>query len=106
MSVAGAEGLEGVTAADSSICTVDGLAGKLTYAGYSIKDLAEHSSFEETTYLLWHGELPTESQLEQIRADLAEAREVPDWIVQALSSIPGQNHPMTMLRTGVSLLGS
>ncbi len=106
MSVGSAEGLEGVIAADSSICTVDGLVGKLTYAGYSIKDLAEHSSFEETTFLLWHGKLPTKSELVQLKSDLAAAREVPDWIVGALSSIPGKNHPMTMLRTAVSLLGS
>ena len=106
MSVGSAEGLEGVIAADSSICTVDGLVGQLTYAGYSIKDLAEHSSFEETTFLLWHGELPTKSELKQLKADLAASRAVPDWIVGALSSIPGQNHPMTMLRTAVSLLGN
>lgn len=106
MPAGSAEGLEGVIAADSSICTVDGLVGRLTYGGYSIKDLAEHSSFEETTYLLWHGELPTKIQLKQFVADLAAARDVPDWIVEALRSIPGQNHPMTMLRTAVSLLGS
>ena len=59
-------GLEGVTAADSAICKIDGKVGELRYRGYLITELAEHTSFLETTLLLLNGELPTRAELEQI----------------------------------------
>ena len=70
-------GLKGVYFERSGVSDIDGRAGKLTYRGYSIHDLAENSSFEETAYLLIHGELPTEAQLDAFDADLRAARRLP-----------------------------
>ena len=64
------KGLEGVVAASSAICTVDGLKGVLIYRGYDIHDLAQNSTFEEVVHLLWHGELPTRAELEQLKREL------------------------------------
>ena len=67
-------GLEGVIAATTRLSHVDGERGELVIAGYPVGELAEHATFEETTWLLWHGELPSSAQLESFRADLAAAR--------------------------------
>jgi citrate synthase len=67
-------GLEGVIAATTRLSHVDGERGELVIAGYPVGELAEHATFEETTWLLWHGELPSSAQLESFRADLASAR--------------------------------
>ncbi|MGA9982546.1 MAG: citrate/2-methylcitrate synthase, partial [Acidobacteriaceae bacterium] len=64
------KGLEGVVAANSGICWIDGYAGVLAYRGIDIHELAEQSTFEETTYLLWHGHLPSRSQLEEFTGKL------------------------------------
>jgi len=74
-------GLEDVVAANSAICDIIGGEGKLTYRGIDIHELALHSSFEETTYLLWFGSLPAEASLRQFTADLAARRRLPDEII-------------------------
>ena len=96
--------LKGVVAAPTSICTVDGEAGRLIYRGYSIDDLAEGATFEEVVYLLWNGELPTRAQLEPFAQRLASSRAVPDVVFEHLRLIPAKSHPLAVLRTGVSLL--
>ena len=68
------EGLEGVVAARTGLSLIDGEKGRLSYRGYSIHELAEHSNFEEVVHLLWYGELPTRSQLDQTRKDLSSQR--------------------------------
>ncbi len=98
------KGLEGIVAANSSICWIDGEAGVLAYRGIDIHDLAQHSSFEETTYLLWHGKLPTEAELQKFGRSLAEARELPAPILEMMKSFPRSATPMEVLRTTVSAL--
>ncbi|HEX4841870.1 MAG TPA: citrate/2-methylcitrate synthase, partial [bacterium] len=67
-------GLKDVIAVNSSICTVDGEAGRLIYRGYDIRDLARQATYEEIVHLLWNGELPTRTQLESITRQLAANR--------------------------------
>jgi len=98
------KGLEGVVATTSGICWIDGDAGVLSYRGIDIHTLAERSTFEETTYLLWFGTLPTEKQLAAFSAELAEAREMPAPVIEFLRSVPKNATPMEVLRTAVSLL--
>lgn len=98
------KGLEGIIATKSSICWIDGEAGVLAYRGIDIHDLANHSNFEETTYLLWFGVLPTESQLADFRRELASARALNWRIYDFLRSVPYESTPMEVLRTAVSLL--
>ena len=76
------KGLEGVVAANSGICWIDGYAGVLAYRGIDIHELADHSTFEETTYLLWHGKLPNRAQLDEFSRKLAEARRIPKEIYE------------------------
>src|SRR5271169_1061499 len=96
-------GLKGVYF-DRSPCTfIDGRAGKLRYRGYSIHDLAEHSSFEETAWLLLHRELPTKAQLAALDHDLKVARELPGPIYELIGIIKSA-HPMDVVRTAVSAL--
>jgi citrate synthase len=98
------KGLEGIVAANSGICWIDGDAGILSYRGIDIHELAEHSTFEETTYLLWNGALPNESALREFSRELAEAREVDMRIIDRLHNIPESATPMEVLRTSVSAL--
>lgn len=99
------KGLEGVVATTSAISSIH--RDVLTYRGYSIQDLAEHSNFEEVVYLLWNGDLPTEDQLEDFRKRLAENAEVPDQIFESMKTFPLQSvHPMAVLRTAISALGA
>jgi citrate synthase len=95
-------GLRDVIAANSAICVVDGEAGRLLYRGYDIADLAEHASFEEATYLLWMGNLPTRQQRERFSRELAEARRPEDAVVDAMQRYPRAIHPLEALRTTVS----
>jgi citrate synthase len=99
-------GLEDVVAATSSICFLDGKQGRLLYGGYDIHDLVAHASFEEVVYLLWHGELPNRSQLDELNATLATEREVPEPVVKILQSLPKTATPMEVLRTTVSALSA
>jgi citrate synthase len=98
------KGLEGVVAANSGICWIDGYAGVLAYRGIDIHELAEKSTFEETTYLLWHGHLPDRSELQEFSRKLTEARRVPPQIYDLLRSFPKTATPMEALRTAVSAL--
>ena len=98
------KGLEGIVATTSSICYIDGEAGVLSYRGIDIHELAAKSTFEETTYLLWNGSLPTAFELEAFSAELAAARTLPAEVVALLKSVPSAATPMEVLRTAVSLL--
>jgi citrate synthase len=98
------KGLEGIVATTSSICFIDGEAGVLSYRGIDIHELAAKSTFEETTYLLWNGSLPTASELEAFQKELAAARTLHPAILQLLREIPTSATPMEVLRTAVSLL--
>lgn len=101
---AAAKGLQDVVANESSICFIDGAKGILSYRGIDIHKLAEHSTFEETTYLLWNGALPSAPQLADFSRQLAAARELPAEVVSFLRSLPPSASPMEVLRTAVSLL--
>ena len=98
------KGLEGVVAANSGICWIDGDAGVLSYRGIDIHELAEHSTFEETTYLLWNGLLPNELALRGFTAQLTLARRLDQRIIDMLQSFPSTATPMEVLRTAVSAL--
>ncbi len=98
-------GLEEVVAASSSICELNGKEGKLSYFGIDIHDLAKYSTFEETTYLLWHGTLPNKSQLEQITGQLHANRALPEEVLTLMRAFPRSSKPMDVLRTVVSTLG-
>jgi len=105
MSTAGTgKGLEGVVAANSGICWIDGEAGVLAYRGIDIHELAVHSSFEETTYLLWNGILPSELALRDFSNRLSLARSLDARIIDFLCRIPRTASPMEVLRTAVSAL--
>ncbi len=96
-------GLKGVYF-DRSPCTfIDGRIGELRYRGYSIHDLAEHSTFEETAWLLLHGELPSQAQLAELDRALKAARELPAPILDIIRTVK-QAHPMDVLRTAASAL--
>jgi citrate synthase len=98
------KGLEGVVAANSGICWIDGDAGILSYRGIDIHELAEHSTFEETTYLLWNGLLPNELALRDFSTHLALARSLDHRVVDLLKTFPTTATPMEVLRTAVSAL--
>jgi citrate synthase len=99
-------GLRNVAVAESRISSIDGARGVLAYGGIDIHSLAEHSSFEETAYLLHHGELPTRDELAAFTADLTHDRAIPDLALDILRALPAGTHPMTSLRTVVSALGA
>lgn len=98
------EGLEGVVAAESSICLIDGKNSKLMYRGYDIHELVSKSSFEETSYLLLNGRLPLEKELADFKAALAAERELPSEMIKFLGTFPKNAHPMGVLRSAVSAL--
>lgn len=99
-------GLAGVTAGQTAISTVGKAGVGLTYRGYEIHDLAEHATFEEVAYLLIYGELPTKVQLNVYRQLLKTHRDLPPALKTLLEMIPGQAHPMDVLRTAASFLGT
>ena len=98
------KGLEGIVAASSSICYIDGEAGVLAYRGIDIHDLAEKSTFEETCYLLWYGKLPTGSELDGLNRQLAAERKIDPAVIQLIRNLPRTAIPMEVLRTAVSAL--
>ncbi len=98
------EGLEDVVAGQSAICIIDGKQSKLFYRGYAIHDLAQNSNYEETTYLLIFGSLPTERQLKEFCNKIASEREIPKDLIRLIGEMPKTSNPMAALRTGVSLL--
>jgi citrate synthase len=98
------KGLAGVVAANSGISWIDGDAGVLAYRGIDIHELAERSTFEETTYLLWFGHLPNRVQLGDFQKKLVEARQLNPKILDLLRSFPASANSMEVLRTAVSAL--
>jgi len=98
------KGLEGVVAANSGLCWIDGEAGVLSYRGIDIHELALHSTFEETTSLLWNGILPNELELREFQSQLTLARSLDQRMIEMLRSFPRTATPMEVLRTAVSAL--
>ncbi|MEJ2513865.1 MAG: 2-methylcitrate synthase [Gammaproteobacteria bacterium] len=99
-------GLAGITAGETAICTVGKEGAGLTYRGYDIYDLAENARFEEVAYLLHYGKLPNQSELDAYLERLKGMRWLPDALKSTLEVVPGDSHPMDVLRTGCSLLGN
>src|SRR5882724_3252263 len=98
-------GLEGVVAAETQLCDLDGAHGRLAYRGYDIADLARRASFEEVAHLLWHGDLPTAPQLDRTTVALIAARDIPREVVEAFRLMPKGTDPMRALQGAVALLG-
>lgn len=97
-------GLRNIEVADTRICSIDGENGKLIYRGYDILDLVNHSTYEETAYLLLLGDLPTTSQLEDFKRRLGEARGLPDPLIRNFKNRPKRAQPMDVLQSYVSEL--
>jgi citrate synthase len=100
------KGLEGVIAAESEICQIDGAEGKLYYRGYSIEDLAKYSSFEETTYLLLYEALPAESELLDFSRRMRQSRDLPPQVQEMIRHFPSAGSPMELLQSVVSYMSS
>ena len=100
-----AKGLEDVVAGKSGVCFIDGHEGRLLYRGYDIAELAAHSTWEETSYLLWNGHLPTANELTHFSEDMASKRPVPSEVASILSTLPRNCDTMDALRVGVASLG-
>ena len=100
------KGLEGVVAAETALCDLDGANGRLAYRGYDIDELARQATFEEVAHLLWHGELPARSRLESFRAELSAARPIPEPLVAAFRLLPRDVDPMRALQLSAAMLGA
>jgi 2-methylcitrate synthase len=98
--------LSGVPAGNTALCTVGRTGNDLHYRGYDILDIAENAEFEEIAYLLVHGKLPNAAELKGYKAKLKRLRGIPLPVMDILESIPPSAHPMDVLRTGCSALGS
>jgi citrate synthase len=98
-------GLKDVYFDKTTASFIDGSVGKLLYRGYSIHDLAEHSTFEEVIFLLLHGKLPTRKELDELDATLRANRELPEEVMQVIRIVQ-KAHPMDVLRTAVSALAA
>jgi len=98
-------GLEGVVAAETQLCDLDGKNGRLAYRGYDIADLARQASFEEVAHLLWRGDLPTAAELDRTTVALIAARDIPRELVEAFRLMPNDTDPMRALQAAVALLG-
>src|SRR5262249_48634165 len=98
-------GLKDVYFDRSRVCCIDGRSGELRYRGYSIHDLAQHSTFEESCYLLLKGELPKKAELDAFTLELKNARKLPEEIFAIVEAIKTA-HPMDVLRTAVSALAA
>ena len=98
--------LSGVTAGNTALCTVGRSGNDLHYRGYDILDLAQTSEFEEIAYLLVYGKLPTVAELRGYKAKLKSLRGLPAAVKEALEAVPAAAHPMDVMRTGVSVLGT
>ena len=99
-------GLDNVVATETELSYIDGQEGVLLYRGYNIHDLAENATYPEALYLLWNGQLPTASELESFRDDLAGQRAVDERVIEVLRQMPDDADPMGVLRTAVSTLGN
>ncbi len=98
--------LSGTAAGNTAICTVGRTGNDLHYRGYDILDFAEQAEFEEIAYLLIHGQLPTMAELEAYKTKLKSLRGLPLAVKQALEAIPATAHPMDVMRTACSVMGS
>ena len=98
--------LSGVTAGNTALCTVGRTGNDLAYRGYDILDIAATCEFEEIAYLLIHGKLPTGAELSAYKAKLRSLRGLPEPVKEILERIPAAAHPMDVMRTGVSALGT
>ena len=98
--------LSGVTAGNTALCTVGRSGNDLHYRGYDILDIADRCEFEEVAYLLVHGKLPTATELASYKAKLKSLRGLPHAVKAALECVPAAAHPMDVMRTGCSVLGS
>jgi citrate synthase len=101
-----AKGLEGVVIDNSSICMIDGNAGRLIYRGYDIHDLAANLAFEEVAYLLWNGDLPTGDQLADLRKRLSTERPISTNLKATIRDLPRASNTLDVLRTAISTLGT
>lgn len=98
-------GLAGVIAAETALSLVDGEKGRLVYRGYWAKELALHHTFEEAAYLLWHGKLPNEAELDRLKQQFKQFRILPDYIERVIESLPPDMEMMSVVRTAVSARG-
>ncbi|TAL91924.1 MAG: 2-methylcitrate synthase, partial [Paraburkholderia sp.] len=98
--------LSGVTAGNTALCTVGKTGNDLHYRGYDILDIATACEFEEIAYLLVHEKLPTPAELAAYKTKLKALRGLPANLKAALEWIPASAHPMDVMRTGVSVLGT
>jgi len=98
-------GLRGVTVADTKVSYIDGENGILIYRGYRIEELAERSTFMETAFLLLHGHLPKESEIERFERQVIQSRDVPEFVLESLEKFPKQDGPMDVLQACVPMLG-
>ncbi|WP_407316172.1 2-methylcitrate synthase [Pseudomonas sp. nanlin1] len=99
-------GLRGQVAGQTALSTVGMPGAGLTYRGYDVRELAEHAVFEEVAYLLLHGELPSQAELAEYTQHLGTLRELPQALKEVLERIPADAHPMDVMRTGASFLGT
>ena len=100
------KGLDDIYVKETSICYVDGQRGRLLYRGFDIQDLAQHSTFEETIFILIHGRLPTRQEFAHARSILAEARAITPDVVRLLRCMPSDAPPIDVLRTAVSYISN
>jgi len=98
--------LSGVVAGDTALSTVGHTGNDLHYRGYEINDLAQNCEFEEVAYLILYGSLPTKGQLADYKAQLSKLRELPSEVKTILENLPKSAHPMDVVRTATSALGS
>ncbi|MEU6565297.1 citrate/2-methylcitrate synthase, partial [Nocardia nova] len=100
------KGLAGVVVDTTAISKVVPETNSLTYRGYAVQDLAEHCSFEQVAYLLWHGELPNHTQLEHFLQQERSSRRADRSLLSLIAKLPDSCHPMDVVRTAVSYLGA
>ena len=98
--------LSGVAAGNTAICTVGRSGNDLHYRGFDIADLAANCQFEEVAHLLIHGHLPNKAELSKYKSKLKNLRDLPPQVREVLEKLPKTTHPMDVLRTGVSTLGT
>ncbi|MBI1736042.1 MAG: citrate synthase [Candidatus Rokubacteria bacterium] len=98
-------GLEGVVAAQTQLCDLDGANGRLAYRGYDIDELARQATFEEVCHVLWYGDLPKSGPLDQLTVALVAARDIPGPLIEAFRLMPKKTDPMRVLQAAVAMLG-
>lgn len=102
----GGAGLRGQVAGETALCTVGKTGTGLTYRGYDVSDLADNAQFEEVAYLLLRGKLPNQQELDAYKKKLQSLRGLPHALKTVLENIPKDAHPMDVMRTGASMLGT